>query len=77
MGDIADKTPRHKWGDPVTIVHGPNGCEQTDRTCVRCGLVKVTMHPPHGLPWRAWRHPKSTVQFPAEHTPPCGGGGRA
>lgn len=65
----------HKWSDPIPVLEGPNGCEQTERTCVHCSLVKITVHPPRGYPWREWRHPQSAAQFPAEHTPPCIAGG--
>jgi len=65
--------PRHRWGEavPITADRTPSGCEQTERACVICGMIKITVHPPHGFPWREWRHPKSDRQFPAEHTPPC------
>ena len=56
--------PNHRWGKRVPLEH------QTERTCVRCGLVKVTVHPPLGLPWREWRMP-GQVQVQLEATPPC------
>lgn len=31
-------TIRHSWGDPVRPER------QTDRTCGRCGMVKLTVH---------------------------------
>lgn len=63
--------PRHKWGDRVTVVDNTSsGCEQGERTCVRCGIVRVTVHPPRGLPWREWR-PRGCVQIQLSSTPPC------
>jgi hypothetical protein len=48
----------------------PDGNERTERTCARCGLVKITVHPPRGLAWREWRTPEGqTMQLDA--TPPC------
>lgn len=70
----AIKHQRHKWSEPVSILDGtPTGCEQTERTCSLCHLVKITVHPPQGFPWRAWRHRSSSVQFTDDYTPPCDG----
>ncbi|HLH95031.1 MAG TPA: hypothetical protein VKW08_07925 [Xanthobacteraceae bacterium] len=56
--------PRHRWGEPVRLP------DRTERTCAHCGLVKITMHPPHGLPWREWRH-RNGASIPLTNTPPC------
>lgn len=73
--DHPTKTLRHKWPKevPVTVLGSktPSGCEQSERACEHCGLIKITVHPPQGLPYREWRHPASPVQFQATHTPPC------
>jgi hypothetical protein len=54
----------HKWGERVPLDTG------TERTCQRCGLVKITIHPPHGFPWIEWR--KGTApQIQLSTTPPC------
>ena len=64
------KTRKHRWGDGVPIsALGRN--DQTERTCIHCGMLKITVHSPQGLPWREWRHSKSPAQFACEHTPPC------
>lgn len=63
--------PNHKWGERVPLETG------TERTCKVCGLVKVTVHPPHGLPWREWRDPKGGPQMQLSFTPPCVGEGEA
>lgn len=67
-------TPRkHKWMSPITIrgTHTQTGCEQSERQCEQCGMIKITVHPPQGFPWREWRHPKSPKQFTGSNTPPC------
>lgn len=49
---------RHRWGDPITLDNEPrSGCQETHRKCVLCSLVKITVHPPHGLPYRLWQYP--------------------
>lgn len=47
-----------------------DGNARTERTCIACGLVKVTVHPPHGLPWREWRTAAGKV-WRGDATPPC------
>lgn len=63
----------HPWGEPKAIAAdaslGRNG--QTERVCVHCRLVRITVHSPDRRHWREWRHPNSAVQFPAQATPPC------
>lgn len=61
--DVAAR--KHKWGDPMRLQG------RTERTCAHCEIVKITMHPPHGLPWREWRHPDNPVSFQMTNTPPC------
>lgn len=64
--------PHHSWGDRVTVMDGtPSGCEETERRCPRCGLVKITVHPPQGVPWRAWRTKAGIRTDKIAHTPPC------
>lgn len=65
--------PRHKWGDAVAKLPAEtaNGCEQTERVCAHCGLIKITVHPPVGFPWREWRLPGSRVQVKDIRTPAC------
>ncbi len=41
-----------------------------ERTCARCGLIKVTVHPPRGFPWREWRTDKGKL-WQGDATPPC------
>lgn len=48
-----------------------DGNARTERDCVLCGIVKVTVHAPNGFAWREWKHPKSDIYFQADHTPPC------
>lgn len=63
---------KHRWGDPVWTpgMENHDGNDRTERACIFCGLVKITVHPPSGLPWREWRTKDGMVaQLTA--TPPC------
>lgn len=63
----------HRWDKQekrIPACETSSGCDQTERTCIDCGLVKITVHPPHGLPYRAWRHPNGLTAA-IESTPPC------
>ena len=71
----------HRWNDtpPVRLAAEsfPDGNARTEKTCPKCGLVKITVHPPHGFPWREWRTREGKIWHGAS-TPPClvqGGGG--
>lgn len=68
-GQRISQSFRHEWGDGVSVpaTDTPNGCDQTERVCARCGLVKITVHPPGAQPWRAWRLPEGgkQVNFPS------------
>ena len=47
----------HHWNleHRIPACESPDGNERTERTCPFCGLTKVTVHAPRGLPWREWR----------------------
>ena len=64
---------RHRWNFPICVFgdRTPTGCEQSERECQFCGLIRITVHPPQGFPWREWRKAGSDKQFPSDHTPPC------
>jgi hypothetical protein len=63
--------PPHDWGDgrervnyicvPANPLLGRH--QQTERTCKRCKLVKITVHPPEGGGWREWRWGEGGCQF--------------
>ncbi len=55
----------HKWGDSRNIHRDStkSGCDETERECELCGLIKLTIHPPFGRPYRAWRTPGG-IRFP-------------
>jgi hypothetical protein len=68
---------RHSWphaGEPGYVpLHGsesPDGNDRTERHCEHCGLVKITVHPPSGIPWREWRT-RDGRMWVGEATPPC------
>lgn len=64
----------HKWGDPLRFAPEdcPNGCAQTERRCLKCGVVKITVHPPQGQVWTEWRTGDSgQYQMQLSVTPPC------
>ena len=62
----------HKCGFPVTVLpeDSSNGCQLSERTCALCGLVRITVHPPEGFAYRAWRTP-SGYALVSDHTPAC------
>lgn len=60
---------RHKWGEPSRFENERAENTKTERVCELCGLIKVTMHPPAGLPWREWW--KDGQQIHCSTTPPC------
>lgn len=66
---------RHKWGDPVYLHRDTtsSGCDETEKPCALCGLVKLTIHTPIGFPYRMWRT-KAGLRFPDNGaTPLCEG----
>lgn len=58
---------RHKWGEGVLV---GEHLDRTERTCSFCGMVKITVHPPQGWPWREWRT-REGKRWEGERTPPC------
>jgi hypothetical protein len=71
---VPDTEParNHSWGEPKTILphESPDGNERTDRVCSLCSMVKITVHPGRGFPWRAWRT-KDGKLWVGDATPPC------
>jgi len=69
--EIVDaKAPRHKWKPSYTkMADTISGCEETWRECSLCAVVKITVHPPMGIPWREWH--LGGKQFKMDATPPC------
>ena len=72
VAQVARGDARHKWGDPSLVPARDNadGSDHNERTCTFCGLVKITIIPPHGYPWRAWRTSEGK-QWDGAATPPC------
>lgn len=64
---------QHSWSTKVRVAGAETitGCDQTEQRCWNCGRVKITVHPPHGLPYLAWRCPDNPQQFTMDATPPC------
>lgn len=48
----------------------PDGNARTERTCSACSLVKITVHPVHGFPFREWRTRDGKL-WRGDATPPC------
>jgi hypothetical protein len=67
-------TKKHRWDrDKWRYLDGhesPDGNSRTERPCGNCGLVKITVHPPHGNSWREWRTKGGQV-YVGDATPPC------
>lgn len=70
--------PKHKWRDDGNKLRDttPSGCDEHERVCEFCGLVKITVHAAEGYPYRAWRTKKG-VRFSDYDglTPTCDGVG--
>ena len=64
---------RHVFGDPVSVkANLPLGrCQQTERTCKLCGVVKVTVHGPSDNHFRAWRKHQDAEQIETFAALPC------
>jgi hypothetical protein len=67
-------TARHKWDHAgerrLSGFDCTDGNARNERTCVKCGIVRITVMPPHGLPWHEWRV-KDGGTYVGEATPPC------
>ena len=68
--------PPHDFGEVDSYVSRPanpllNREQQTERTCKRCHLVKITVHPKDGGGFRLWRWGDSPTQFADWATPEC------
>jgi len=62
---------RHRWTEPSKLAPSDDtGFASNVRTCVRCGMQKITCLPPHGWPWHEFIS-VSGEQWLQERTPPC------
>jgi hypothetical protein len=73
MKSTTDHAPRHSWNatDPkrIAVCDSFDGNDRTEKTCPACGMVKITVHPARGLPWREWRTKGGKV-WVGDTTPP-------
>jgi hypothetical protein len=65
--------PPHDFGAARSVPANPalGRHQQTERTCMKCPLVKITVHPPQGGGWREWRWGDAPSQFIDVVTPAC------
>ncbi len=75
---VTKKPPEpHLWDKnlvPVPANPKLGRAQQTERKCLKCGLVKITVHPERGeakVP-RLWRWGDDLQQFCYDGQPPCG-----
>ena len=62
---------RHRWHAGVErIAECADGNARSVRRCERCGLLRITVHPPHGYPWQEFETNDGVV-LKQRHTPPC------
>lgn len=66
---------RHRWNEKFTIPIGRSGCEESHRICAVCSLIRITVHPPHGAPYRLWQYDDG--ERADGLTPMCAGEGGA
>jgi hypothetical protein len=72
---VIERAARHRWpkaGEPNyrSLVACIDGNDRTERVCLSCGLVKITVHPPKGFAWREWRT-RDGKPWVGDITPPC------
>ncbi len=71
--------PKHKWPRVPTYIHRDkslSGCDETERECELCGLVKITVHAGGDeRPYRAWRTKAGRRMKDTGLTPTCDGVG--
>jgi hypothetical protein len=65
--------PPHLFGEPMTIAAdlSPTGREQKEKTCLRCGAIRVTVMAPTGESWREWRLSADGPQLEWQGAPEC------
>lgn len=65
--------PRHVFADPVDVPadQSCSGKNQTERACVLCSIVKVTVFDGEGRAHREWRYPNTSVQLSDDFRPVC------
>lgn len=58
----------HQFGDPVSVSQNVTLSRhpQTERTCLACGAIRVTVHGADGIAWREWRKSASDEQSAVE-----------
>jgi len=62
---------RHLWTEPTRFAAPCRlGLAWNSRTCLRCGMEKITKLPPRGWPWHEWV-PLNGERLVQERTPPC------
>lgn len=61
--DATTNSRRHRWADPVRFPY------KTERTCMICGIVKVTRHEPDKYPWNEFYRGVDRIE--CERTPEC------
>lgn len=66
---------RHKWPEDrhakiFLAQETRDGLERHERTCIQCGMTRITVIPPVGWPWHEWRTKDGPV-WVGEATPPC------
>ena len=71
---MTDAPRRHDWTSiterRIPACETADGNDRTEKTCGACGLIKITVHPAQGFPWREWRH-RNGKTFIGDQTPPC------
>jgi hypothetical protein len=67
---------RHKWDINEQRLASDcfdDGCGRTIRVCEKCGMRKITVHPPQAGEWpfREWQTADGKTTWRSEMTPPC------
>lgn len=68
------QSPRHAWDydneRKIAACDSSDGNDRSEKPCLHCSLVKITVHPPFGIPWREWRF-GAGENFKSDLTPRC------
>lgn len=72
--DFPVKARKHRWDydneKRIPASESPDKNGRTERTCLLCRMVKITVHVPRGYPEREWRTAAGDV-WRGDATPPC------
>jgi hypothetical protein len=68
----------HRWDHDnekrIAACDAIDGNARNIKSCYFCGMMRITVMPPHANPWHEWRTPEGAVWLGAAAAPVCRGG---